>query len=300
MKKYILPSLTLLIVLFLSSSCASRASFQGEYWFQALGEEGEFVLTADVERFRKGEGSEIVDPSLFSSSVASRAERISLSLIGENDDEEIYPLPFSYFMTGGAVEGNFPKFVVNSSLKFSGYQKVKENGIVRYRGDGNSIYAPFKDLILFTNGDYDYLYRKTIEERVKRIDDETASYMASSLFSVYVFEPETLVDIGFDIPKTVLSEMTRTCLLFDEKEGELVMSGRIETTSDGTARALSTLFKNQIVQEKRRNGEKLDTKALSGMFATEGNVVGIFYFPLSGKMKEKARELMNEGIGGLF
>lgn len=299
MKKYLVPLLVSSILLLLSS-CAGRTPIEGEYWFQALGEEGEFVLTADVSRFRSGEGSEIVDSSLFDSSVASRAERISLSLVPQDGESEEYPLPLSKFITGGAVEGSFPKFVVNSSLKFSGYRKVKENGITRYRGDGNSIYAPFKNLILFTNGDYDYLYRKTIEEREKLIDDQTAYYMASSLFSVYVFEPETLVDIGFDIPKTVLSEMTRTCLLFDEKDGELVMSGRIETTGDGTARALSTLFKNQIVQEKRRNGEKLDTKALSGMFATEGNVVGIFYYPLSGTMKEKARELMSEGIGGLF
>ena len=298
MKKYLIPLLALSVIFFVTS-CASRTPFQGEYWFQALGEEGELVLTADVERLRKGEGGDIVDPSLLESSVASRTERISLSMVPDTD-EEMYPLPLSFFTIGGAAEGSFPKFVVNSSLKFSGYRKVKEQGIVRYSGDGSSVYAPFKDLVLFTNGDYNELYRKTVDEREKLIDDETARNMASSLFSVYVFEPETLMDIGFEIPKTVLSEMTRTCLFFDEVDGTMVMSGRIETTGDGTARALSTLFKNQIIQEKRRNGEKLDTKALSGMFATEGNVVGIFYYPLSGTMKEKARELMTEGIGGLF
>ena len=191
-------------------------------------------------------------------------------------------------MVSGAIEGKYSPFIINNSLKFSGSVKVKENGITRYKSGAMSIYAPMKNLILFSEGDYDYLYERTIENRWKYIDDETASAMASSLFSLYVFSPETLVDIGFEIPQTVLSEMTRTCILFDEKDGVLVMSGRIETTGDGTARALSTLFKNQIVQEKRRNGEKLDTKALSGMFTTKERIVIIDGYPLSGEMKEKA------------
>ncbi|MCI7454585.1 MAG: hypothetical protein MSA93_04650, partial [Spirochaetales bacterium] len=112
--------------------------------------------------------------------------------------------------------------------------------------------------------------------------------------------PDTLVDIGFEIPQVVLSEMTRTCILFNEIDGVMVMSGRIETTGDGTARALTTLFKNQIIQETRRNGEKLDTKALAGMFATNDNIVLIADYPLSSSMKEKAKGIMTQGIGGLF
>ena len=299
MKKSILSLLVVVFVL-VGTSCVHHYPYEPEYWFQALGEDGEYVLTADVTRLQNGEGKEIVDPSILSNPVASKASRISLSLIAEDLDEDTYPLPLSSFVVSGAIEGKYSPFIINNSLKFSGSVKVKENGITRYKSGAMSIYAPMKNLILFSEGDYDYLYERTIENRWKYIDDETASAMASSLFSVYVFSPETLVDIGFEIPQTVLSEMTRTCILFDEKDGVLVMSGRIETTGDGTARALSTLFKNQIVQEKRRNGEKLDTKALSGMFTTKERIVIIDGYPLSGEMKEKAKSLMTEGIGGLF
>ena len=292
--------LLVIIVMLVGTSCVHHYPYEPEYWFQALGEDGEYVLTADVTRLQNGEGKEIVDPSTLSNPVASKASRISLSLIAEDPDEDTYPLPLSSFVVSGAIEGKYSPFIINNSLKFSGSVKVKENGITRYKSGAMSIYAPMKNLILFSEGDYDYLYERTIENRWKYIDDETASAMASSLFSLYVFSPETLVDIGFEIPQTVLSEMTRTCILFDEKDGVLVMSGRIETTGDGTARALSTLFKNQIVQEKRRNGEKLDTKALSGMFTTKERIVIIDGYPLSGEMKEKAKSLMTEGIGGLF
>lgn len=292
--------LLVIIVMLVGTSCVHHYPYEPEYWFQALGEDGEYVLTADVTRLKNGEGKEIVDPSILSNPVASKASRISLSLIAEDPEEDTYPLPLSSFVVSGAIEGKYSPFIINNSLKFSGSVKVKENGIIRYKSGAMSIYAPMKNLILFSEGDYDYLYERTIENRWKYIDYETASAMASSLFSVYVFSPETLVDIGFEIPQTVLSEMTRTCILFDEKDGVLVMSGRIETTGDGTARALSTLFKNQIVQEKRRNGEKLDTKALAGMFTTKERIVIIDGYPLSGDMKEKAKSLMTEGIGGLF
>ena len=292
--------LLVIVLMLVGTSCVHHYPYEPEYWFQALGDNGEYVLTADVSRLQNGEGKEIVDPSILSNPVSSKASRISLSLVAEEAPDEVYPLPVSSFVVSGAIEGQYSPFIINNSLKFSGSTKVKENGLTRYKSGAMSVYAPMKNLILFTEGDYEYLYNKTIDEREKLIDDETASAMASSLFSVYVFSPETLVDIGFEIPQTVLSEMTRTCILFDEKEGVLVMSGRIETTGDGTARALSTLFKNQIVQEKRRNGEKLDTKALSGMFTTKESVVIIDDYPLSGEMKEKAKSLMSEGIGGLF
>ena len=292
--------LLVIIVMLVGTSCVHHYPYEPEYWFQALGEDGEYVLTADVTRLQNGEGKEIVDPSILSNPIASKASRISLSLIAEDKDEDTYPLPLSSFVVSRAIEGKYSPFIINNSLKFSGSVKVKEDGITRYKSGAMRIYAPMKNLILFSEGDYDYLYERTIENRWKYIDDETASAMASSLFSVYVFSPETLVDIGFEIPQTVLSEMTRTCILFDEKDGVLVMSGRIETTGYGTARALSTLFKNQIVQEKRRNGEKLDTKALAGMFTTKERIVIIDGYPLSGDMKEKAKSLMTEGIGGLF
>ena len=288
------------VFVLVGTSCVHHYPYEPDYWFQAIGDDGEYVLTADVERLRNGEGEELIDPSFLSNPVAAKASRISLSLIAKEGTEDLYPLPLSSFITSGAIEGKYSPLIINNSLKFSGSMKVKENGVVRYTNGSMGVYAPMKNLILFTDGDYSSFYQRTIEERDKLIDDETAKAMASSLFSVYVFSPDTLVDIGFEIPQVVLSEMTRTCILFNEIDGVMVMSGRIETTGDGTARALTTLFKNQIIQETRRNGEKLDTKALAGMFATNDNIVLIADYPLSSSMKEKAKGIMTQGIGGLF
>ena len=288
------------VFVLVGTSCVHHYPYEPDYWFQAIGDDGEYVLTADVERLRNGEGEELIDPSFLSNPVAAKASRISLSLIAKEGTKDVYPLPLSSFITSGAIEGKYSPLIINNSLKFSGSMKVKENGVVRYTNGSMSVYAPMKNLILFTDGDYSSFYQRTIEERDKLIDDETARAMASSLFSVYVFSPDTLVDIGFEIPQVVLSEMTRTCILFNEIDGVMVMSGRIETTGDGTARALTTLFKNQIIQETRRNGEKLDTKALAGMFATNDNIVLIADYPLSSSMKEKAKGIMTQGIGGLF
>ena len=288
------------VFVLVGTSCVHHYPYEPDYWFQAIGDDGEYVLTADVERLRNGEGEELIDPSILSNPVAAKASRISLSLIAKEGTEDLYPLPLSSFITSGAIEGKYSPLIINNSLKFSGSMKVKENGVVRYTSGSMSVYAPMKNLILFPDGDYSSFYQRTIEERDKLIDDETARAMASSLFSVYVFSPDTLVDIGFEIPQVVLSEMTRTCILFNEIDGVMVMSGRIETTGDGTARALTTLFKNQIIQETRRNGEKLDTKALAGMFATNDNIVLIADYPLSSSMKEKAKGIMTQGIGGLF
>lgn len=288
------------VFVLVGTSCVHHYPYEPDYWFQAIGDDGEYVLTADVERLRNGEGEELIDPSILSNPVAAKASRISLSLIAKEGTEDLYPLPLSSFITSGAIEGKYSPLIINNTLKFSGSMKVKENGVVRYTSGSMSVYAPMKNLILFTDGDYSSFYQRTIEERDKLIDDETARAMASSLFSVYVFSPDTLVDIGFEIPQVVLSEMTRTCILFNEIDGVMVMSGRIETTGDGTARALTTLFKNQIIQETRRNGEKLDTKALAGMFATNDNIVLIADYPLSSSMKEKAKGIMTQGIGGLF
>ena len=288
------------VFVLVGTSCVHHYPYEPDYWFQAIGDDGEYVLTADVERLRNGEGEELIDPSILSNPVAAKASRISLSLIAKEGTEDLYPLPLSSFITSGAIEGKYSPLIINNSLKFSGSMKVKENGVVRYTSGSMSVYAPMKNLILFTDGDYSSFYQRTIEERDKLIDDETARAMASSLFSVYVFSPDTLVDIGFEIPQVVISEMTRTCILFNEIDGVMVMSGRIETTGDGTARALTTLFKNQIIQETRRNGEKLDTKALAGMFATNDNIVLIADYPLSSSMKEKAKGIMTQGLGGLF
>ncbi len=295
MKKILLPALLLVLVL---TGCVHKTPFTSEYFYQALGEPGEIVMTADMERIKSGELGELVDESVRTNSMVKKTTRVSVSIdTASSDDGE------EYYVTSGAAEGDISRFIVNTGLFFSPqFSKEKDEGTEWYRQkDGDlSLYVPQSGVLLFTDGDYPSFFRRSYSEREMVIDDETASLMASSAFSLYVFEPENLSEIGFELPDTVLSEIKETCLLFNEKEGDIKLSGYINTTSDGTARALNTLFRNQIIQEKRRAGEKLDVSALSGIFITSGTSVIITDYALSGEMKENAKALISERLGGLI
>ncbi len=290
MKKVFLVLISVLLV----TSCAHRTPFVSEYFYQALGEEGEIVLTGDMERIKNGELDEIVDESVKSNAIIKRATRISLSLLPSGEDDYIF---------SGAVEGNLSQFGTNSVFFFSSaFKKEKDaESNARWYTDSNmSLYSPHNGVLLFTDGDYVSFYKRSYTEREMLIDDETASLMAESAFALYVFEPKGLIDIGFEIPQTVTAEMKETCLLFSSQEGSITLSGYVNTTSEGTARALNTLLRNQIIQEKRREGESLDTSSLSSVFTINGSQLKISEYVLSGEMKNKARLLISEKLGGIL
>ncbi len=279
------------LVLVLLTGCVHHTPFTTEYFYQALGESGEIVMTADTERIKEGELDGVVDPGLTDNTVVKKSTRITASLIPDGDG----------YITSGAVEGNISSFTTNTALAFSSaFKKEKEDGVKWYTDSVMSLYSPQNGVLLFSDGDYPSFYKRSYSEREMRIDDETAALMASAALSVYIFEPGSLRELGFEIPDTVTAEMTRTCLLINRRDGELKLSGWIETTSEGTARALNTLLRNQIIQEKRRAGEKLDYPSLSTIFVVDGSSVKITDYTLTGEMKEKAGNLVSEKIGGIL
>ncbi len=290
MKKVYLLLVSILILL---SSCVHKTPFVDEYYYQALGESGEIVVTTDVEKIKEGDLDEILDTSIKENTFVKRATRVSLSLLPSDEDES--------YVTSGAVEGNISSFVTNTALGLSSsFKKEKEEKIKWYSDSNISLYSPQNGVLLFTDGSFPELFKRSYTERRMLIDDETAELMASSAFSLYVFEPQTLIDLGFDITQAVIDEITQTCLLFNNRSGVLTLSGYINTTSIGTARALNTLFRNQLVQSIRRSGESLNTKALASIFTTDDSTVLINDYPLSGEMKEKAQEILSKGLGGLL
>ncbi len=279
-----------LFVLFLLSSCVHHTPFVEEYYFQALGEESEIVITCDAERIKEGEIDEIIPDGVKSSSLMAKAERLTLSLLPDVED----------FTLSGALEGDISSFGINSGLFFSSsYSREKDGGTVWYSGNGRSIYSPENGIVLFTEGSYTDFYTRSYSERVKKIDDSTAALMAGGVFSLYVFEPERLFDIGFELPQTVLDGIVSTCLVFNSSDGELRMSGFFTMEGESEARALNTLFRNQVIQKKRREGGKIDYTSLSGLFTVDGSTVRIAGLELTGEMKSRTVEMINERIGGL-
>ncbi len=286
MKIGILSSLILILLL---TGCVHHSPFVDEYFFSSLGEEGEVVVTADVKRMREDGAVEILSDEEKENKLIKKSERVSLSLF--NGD------------VSGALEGDISKTMTNLALHLSSsFEKVDdgEDSLKWYSGNGLNVYSPESGIVLFTSGSYPEYYRRTIVERRKLIDDETAERMACSLFSFYVFEPEDLSLIGLDIPETVRSEIKETCLLFDMKEGSLLLSGFINTKSESSARALNTLMRNQIVQEKRRSGESVDYKALSSSFSLSGTTLKIEGYVLTGESRDKTLSLIKEKFGGII
>ena len=86
--KNIAVVLCIVLVMLVGTSCVHHYPYEPDYWFQALGSEGEYVLTANVERLKNGEGTEIIDSSILSNSIASKASRISLSMVADEDMAE--------------------------------------------------------------------------------------------------------------------------------------------------------------------------------------------------------------------
>lgn len=151
--------------------------------------EGEIVMTADMERIKSGELDEIIDESVKTNSMVKKATRISASLLKEENEEG------AYYVTSGAVEGDISRFWINTGLSLSSaFSKEKEEDAVWYSdAEGSlSLYVPQNGVLLFTDGDYPSFYRRSYTQREMLISDEIALKMASSVFSVYVFEPESL------------------------------------------------------------------------------------------------------------
>ena len=48
--------LLVIVLMLVGTSCVHHYPYEPDYWFQAIGDDGEYVLTADVERLRNGEG----------------------------------------------------------------------------------------------------------------------------------------------------------------------------------------------------------------------------------------------------
>lgn len=142
MKKILFPALLFVILL---TGCVHKTPFTTEYFYQALGVEGEIVMTADMERIKSGELDEIIDESVKTNSMVKKATRISASLLKEENEEG------AYYVTSGAVEGDISRFWINTGLSLSSaFSKEKEEDAVWYSdAEGSlSLYVPQNGVLL--------------------------------------------------------------------------------------------------------------------------------------------------------
>ena len=280
----------LVLAAFAITSCV-HSPFHGEeeYYFQAMGADSEIVVTVDAEKAKANETIGIEE-----NTVTKRAERVSVALDPRSVEEKDYPLSFEQYSFYGAIEGNFGKTITNMGLGMSGFEKVKQDGRKFYEGNGLQVGVPKSGLVVFSSDDYLDAVDRTVENRKIMIPHELSSEMASALASFYVRNPKTMLDLGFDLPITVLLKMDNAVIFINEDGFGFTMSARIEMQDERNAKTLNTVLRNNIVADLRRRGEKPDFKELSKLLYQDGRTVYIDRKPITA---EEARAYLDKANG---
>lgn len=261
MRRYLFLTVISILVL---SGCVHHSPFLSEYYFQAMGDAGELVMTMDASSLKE---SSLDIPE---NAILERSERISVAMNPE--ESTLYPLPLSDWTIYGAAEGNFGKILVPTAISYmDGFERIKEDGVKYYSNGAVSVGVPETGILLFSTGDYLEAKDKTLDNRSLLIPSDLASDMAENLFSIYVSEPKTMMDLGFELPYAVLSGMNYALITVDETNEGFFLSSVVDFKDERDAKTFTTLMRNMIVQEIRREGGKLDFKALSDMIVCEKN-----------------------------
>lgn len=275
MKKRIL--LYCVIVLLILTSCTHTHEFKDGYYFQAMGDDSEIVVTVDTQKAREVRPTLLgVNDSLLSS-ILDKSSRISVSLSkDEYIEDDPYPADIASMNISGAIEGDYSKFVINTGLGFSkDFSKVKEDGVKYYTNSENTIElgSPTSGVILFSNDSYKELYDTTIKNRVIKISDEKAALIGESVMGLYVRSPQTMIALGFEIPLSVIVQMSDAVIYVVEKDSVFYLYADITMKSSSLAKTLNTLLRNQVVAEIKRQGEKPDFKVLGQQYYTQDDKV---------------------------
>ena len=275
MKKRIL--LYCVIVLLILTSCTHTHEFKDGYYFQEMGEDSEIIVTVDTQKAREVRPTLLgVNDSLLSS-ILDKSSRISVSLSkDEYKEDDPYPADIASMNISGAIEGDYSKFIINTGLGFSkDFSKVKEDGVKYYTNSENTIElgSPTSGVILFSNDSYKELYDTTIKNRVIKISDEKAALIGESVMGLYVRSPQTMIALGFEIPLSVIVQMSDAVIYVVEKDSVFYLYADITMKSSSLAKTLNTLLRNQVVAEIKRQGEKPDFKVLGQQYYTQDDKV---------------------------
>ncbi|MFA5569862.1 MAG: hypothetical protein ACOX0W_07465 [Sphaerochaetaceae bacterium] len=283
--KYLLFIATTLI-LFSVVGCVHTPLFTDDHYFQALGKPGQFVITVDTTHY------EDLPKELQTSldqlgDLQKRVERISFELYDPH--RAITDFDQQYHIRG-AIEGRLPKNFVNASLKK--WSKVKTDSVTYYYNNDLRLgaYSPQSNLVLFSSDDFSSHYESTITNREKYISDEYAHLLQRSVVGLYAGSPQVMVDIGLNIPKSVIIH-SNSLLLMLHKEGDTYqLSGIIEMQDEKLASSLSILVKSSYISQKRRNKEPLGD--LTSIFVEEGNRLYINNLELSEEQSQTMFSLL--------
>lgn len=281
------------LVVLNATSCVHRSPFVSieETYFQAMGDPSEFVLTVDMKQAAPlyGDALDALPDSV--ASLLEKADRISIAMDSKLDSadsdpmEAPYPADLSSFDVYGGIEGDFSKFLINTAMMYSKDFTTEYLDDVKYftNTDGTlSIGLPKNGLIVFSTTDWRTAYDRTWAERQLKIPSLITKKMADAAFGMYVVSPRTMLSLGFDIPITVVLQMSETLILVSyDGQGNPVLDASIRMKSDKLANSLALLIRSQYVAQLRRDGTKFIASELKNLFVTNGEYFVIDSMPLT-------------------
>lgn len=277
MRKNIL--LLSLILLCLLTGCVHRSPFSdsGEYFFQAMGETGEIVITADTQKLME------IMPKVFHTGtimdeIFDRSTRLSIGFYKDHyAEDEPYPAKLTSFDFRGGLEGDYGSFIINTALSWSKeFHKEKQDGVKYYTNETGSLNlaVPKSGIILFASDDYIEAYTELFADRLMKIPQDTAENLADSVMGMYVRSPLAMINLGFELPSSVIAKMSDAVLyVLTDGEGNFYFNADITMQSESLARTLLQLLRNQAVSSLRLKGERPNYEVLSSQYSSEENVV---------------------------
>ena len=292
-KKAVRPVFLAAICILLLASCVTKNPIGDQEYFQGLGLDGQFVITVNADLLDVSEYVQTDDTAV--NYITERMSRLSLALVDRRSEIPTVTTEFTEFDYYGAIEGDFSQKLVNSALSLSSLFSSSKDKKTKLKffidnESGLELAIPAKDIILFSNTDVVENYNQTYTEgRTTYISDEDALKLAMSQVGIYVANPRTMIDLGFDITEQSLENMDSILLVMDDDK--ITVDFRIK--SEELASSFSVLIKANYVGNLRREGVKVNVSELKEMFTQELTTVKVNGMPLTEEQKASINEVVN-------
>ena len=284
--------LTIVCVLLLAS-CVTKIPIGDQEYFQGLGLDGEFVITVNADLLDVSEYVESEDAAV--SYITERMSRLSLALVDRRSDVPPVTSEFTEFDYYGAIEGDFSKKLVSGALNLSSLFTRSKDGKTKLKfyvdnESGLEVAIPADGIILFSNTDVVENYNQTYTEgRTTYISDEDAQKLSASQIGIYVANPRTMIDLGFEITEQSLENMDSILLVMDDDR--ITVDFRIK--SEELASSFSVLIKASYVGNLRREGVKVNVSELKEIFTQNLSTVSVNGMPLTEDQKASINEVVH-------
>lgn len=250
-----------ILIIFMVTGCVHKTPFQEEPYFSALGREGEFVITVNLEK-----SSVLTDQLLVLlpddaalDYLTSITDRLSVSAIlpviqqdGSYDNNEI-----EFY---GSIEGDLSMPILQTVLCISSeWEKVIKNTYSYWvnTNTGLQIAVPENGIAIFSQTGLDEVYQKTYVQRDIFVPLEIAERINNGLVGLYVEKPRYLFSLLENvIPYTLLISIESIWLTIDLNDDEYSLYGVIETSQKPATTVISITLKKKYLEKIRALEEK--------------------------------------------